>query len=264
VIDYDTAGNTTTAGVAIAVQNHNFGAGAVINRIEMGARASGENYIMSLWPGQNLEDLTIDSTQVIFNDGNFSTIVNSDPYGLQTNGIIQAGNISTVALECSTINGFAFPEDPIFCEFLTRTTVPVSGSNTPTVIPLDTTSVSNGINLDAGDVEFLSAGLYEYSFNVQLDKSGSGVDICDLWLRLNGTDISNSGSRISIQGNTGQCLAVCSFLVSVNAGDKIALVFASADSSMSATYFPDWTVSGGDPYDRPAIPANIVQVKKIR
>jgi hypothetical protein len=110
----------------------------------------------------------------------------------------------------------------------------------------------------------LTAGLYQYSFNVQLDKSGGGVELCDLWLRLNGNDIADTGSRISIQGNTGQCLAVCSFFINVLAGDKVALVFASADSTMAATFFPAWTVGGGDPYDRPAIPANIVQVKQIR
>jgi len=266
VLDYDQAGGfTNSSGVGIAVQGHNFGSGAVINRIEMGARGNGENYIMSVWPGANLEDLYIDATELIVRDSDgFSTIMNLNPYGLITNGIVAGPEVSTINVNLSTINNKPFPEDPIFCEFLTTTTITVSGSNTPTVIPLDSTPVSNGINLDAGDVEFLSAGLYEYSFNIQLDKSGGGVEICDIWLRLNGTDISNTGSRISIQGNTGQCLAVCTFLVNVNAGDKIALVFASADSSMAATYFPAWSVGSGDPYDRPAIPANIVQVKKIR
>jgi hypothetical protein len=261
-IDYDSAGNTSTAGVCIAVQAHNYAGGAVINRIEMGARATGENYIMSVWPGQNLEDLNIDSTQVIFNDGNFSTIVNGDPYGLQTNGIVQAGNISTVALQCSTINGVS--TDPVFGEFLTTSTITVSGANTPTLIPLDTNTVGNGVSLSAGNVVVAEAGLYEYSFNVQLDKSGGGIDICDLWLQVNTVDVPGTGSRISIQGATGQCLAVCSFLLSLNATDRISLVFASADSSMAATFFPAWTTGGGDPYDRPSVPANIVQVRKIR
>lgn len=177
---------------------------------------------------------------------------------------LNASEVSTPSLLVSSINGLPYPADPIFGEFQTTTTITVSAANTPTVIPLDTNTVGNGINLDAGDVEFLTAGLYEYSFNVQLDKSGGGIDICDLWLRLNGSDIAGTGSRISIQGNAGQCLAVCSFLVSVNAGDKIAIVFASADATMAATFFPAWTTSGGDPYDRPSVPANIVQVKRIR
>jgi hypothetical protein len=86
-IEYDQAGNLSTGGVAIAVQGHNFGFGAVRNQIEMGARGNGENYIMSVWPGQNLEDLFIDATTLTIRDSDgFSTIVNGNPWGLQTNG----------------------------------------------------------------------------------------------------------------------------------------------------------------------------------
>lgn len=170
--------------------------------------------------------------------------------------------ISTQALAVSTINDVVFPQQPIYCEFTTTSTITVSGSNIPTVIPLDTTNIFEGINLDAGDVELLTAGTYLYTFNVQLDKTGGGIDICDLWLRVNGTDYGGTGSRISVQGNTGQCLAVCSFVLRLNAGDKIALVFASPDTTMAATYFPAWSTPG-DPYDRPDIPAVIVTVQKI-
>lgn len=100
-IEADHAGGGTNAsGVAIAVQGHNLGTGAVRNQIEMGARGSGENYIMASWPGQNLEELFIDATDVQFRDGAFSTIVNLDPYGLITNGAISAP-----ALLVSSING---------------------------------------------------------------------------------------------------------------------------------------------------------------
>jgi hypothetical protein len=104
-LDYDTAGNTTTAGVAIAVQNHNFSGGSVVNRIEMGARANGENYIMSIWPGQNLEDLVIDATEVRVRDSDgFSTIINENPFGVVTNGIIRGPTLSSFAVNCSSIN----------------------------------------------------------------------------------------------------------------------------------------------------------------
>jgi hypothetical protein len=170
--------------------------------------------------------------------------------------------ISTQALAVSTINDIAFPIAPIYCEFTTTSTIVVGTSNQPTVIPLDSTNVLEGINLDAGDVEILTAGRYLYNFNVQLDKTGAGVSLCDLWLRINGTDFGGTGSRVSVQGNTGQCLAVCQFVLSLNANDKVALVFASPDDTMAATYFPAW-ITPADPYDRPDIPAAIVIVQKI-
>jgi hypothetical protein len=401
-IDHDHAqpgGATFNDVVAIAVRGHNFTTGAVINQLEMGSRGSGENYIMSVWPGQNLEDLTIDATDVIFRDGVFSTIINLDPYGLITTGAISApsllvstinggvpstptgtgtigvpgistlqlalstiqmaeqsglispgpssilnigygfnastnlrgfwlenyintvdnldvglvGNsdgafitswtnarssyselflnanqltlgvdssvliddnitgdfteigptfISTQALAVSTINDVPFPQQPIYCEFTTTSTIVVGTSNQPTVIPLDSTNVQEGINLDAGDVEILTDGTYLYNFNVQLDKTGGGNEFCDLWLRINGSDYGGTGSRVTVQGNTGQCLAVCQFVLPLNANDKVALVFASPDDTMAATYFPAW-ITPGDPYDRPDIPAAIVVVQKI-
>lgn len=117
VLDYDTAGNTTTAGVAIAIQGHNFGAGAVVNRIEMGARADGRNYITSVWPGQNLEDLYIDATDTTFNDGSISTIINSDPYSIKTSNPIQVqsqavlsgSNLNVSTINISTVNNYPYP-----------------------------------------------------------------------------------------------------------------------------------------------------------
>jgi hypothetical protein len=398
LIDHDHAqpgGATANDVVAIAVRGHNFLTGAVQNQLEMGSRGSGENYIMSVWPGLNLEDLYIDSTDVIFRDGTFSTIINLDPYGLITTGAISApsllvssinggvpgvgtvtvpgistlqlalstiqmaeqsgiapagpsslmnlgfgynistgangfwlenyintvdnldfglegngdgayikswqngrssyselfltantmtlgvdvslivddnnGNdfteigptyISTQALAVSTINDVPFPQQPIYCEFTTTSTIVVGTSNQPTVIPLDSTNIQEGINLDAGDVEILTGGTYLYNFNVQLDKTGGGNEFCDLWLRINGSDYGGTGSRVTVQGNTGQCLAVCQFVLRLNANDKIALVFASPDDTMAATYFPAW-ITPGDPYDRPDIPAAIVIVQKI-
>ena len=401
IIDQDHAQSTVATaadGAGIQIRGHNFQTGAIQNVLDMGVRGNGENYIMALWPGLNLEDLYIDATEVIFRDGVFSTIINLDPYGLITTGAISApsllvstinggvpstptgtgtigvpgistvqlalstiqmaeqsglvsppssimnlvfgynastgingfylennlntidnfdfgleGNadgayikswtnarssyselfinanqltlgvdssviiddnatgdfteigptyISTQALAVSTINDVVFPQQPIYCEFTTTSTIVVGTSNQPTVIPLDSTNVQEGINLDAGDVEILTSGTYLYNFNVQLDKTGGGIEFCDLWLRINGSDYGGTGSRVTIQGNTGQCLAVCQFILPLNANDKVALVFASPDDTMAATYFPAW-ITPGDPYDRPDIPAAIVIVQKI-
>jgi len=266
-IDYDQAGGSTnSSGVGIAVQGHNFGTGAVINRIEMGARGNGENYIMSVWPGANLEDLYIDATELVVRDSDgFSTIMNLNPYGLITNGIVAAPEVSTVNVNLSTINNKQYPTDPIYGEFLTTSTITVSAANTPTVIPLDTNTVGNGVSLNGGAIEVSQTGLYSFSPSIQFDKSGGGASDCDFWVRVNGNDVANSGSKITVQGTTGQLIGTVVLYLSLNANDLVELVIASADSSMAATYFAPWTVSpGGDPYDRPAIPAVITVIQLIR
>ena len=255
VIDYDTAGNTTTAGVAIAVQNHNFGTGAVINRIEMGARANGANYIMSLWPGQNLEDLYIDSTEVIFNDGNFSTIVNSDPYGLQTNGIIQAGNISTVALECSTINGVELPFR--YGSFTANNTQLVTASNTATDAVLDTTEIGSGVILASPtQVRVQATGVYRILASPQFATTSGGQNVADLWIVLNGTAVPRTNSQMTIQNN-GQVFSSVEVILALNNGDAVGCAFGSADSNMALTYYPPGLT--GNP-ETPALIFNVTQI----
>ena len=114
----------------------------------------------------------------------------------------------------------------------------------------------NGIQVDY-------TGLYEINISIQLDKSGGGIDSCDFWLRVNGNDVADSASQVTIQGNTGECLANVPFFLSLNALDVFEIVIASPDNTMTATAFPAW-VTPGDPYDRPAIPSVIMNVKLIK
>jgi hypothetical protein len=46
------------------------------------------------------------------------------------------------------------------------------------------------------------------------------------------------------------------------ANDYVEVIFASADASMAVTGFPAWTTPT-DPYDRPAIPGIISNIKLL-
>lgn len=169
-------------------------------------------------------------------------------------------------LQVSSISGLSFinnTRQQVLGDFLTTSNVTVSAANTPTVIPLDTTTVANRISIVGGALEVQDTGLFELNISIQLDKIGGGVDSCDFWIRVNGNDVANTGSQITIQGTNGECLAVCSYYLSLNSGDKVEIVFASPDNTMTATYFPAWT-SPPNPYARPAIPAVIAQMTLIK
>lgn len=159
-----------------------------------------------------------------------------------------------------TING---KDIYTFGEFLTTSNVTVTNSNTPTVIPFDTNTVGNQVALSSGAIQVAQQGLYKYNVSIQLDKSGGGTSFCDFWVRVNGNDIANTGSQITVQGNTGETLANCFYYLTLNANDTVESVFASDDNTMTATYFPAW-VTPGDPYDRPAIPAVIASIELLR
>jgi len=104
VIDHDAAGNLSTSGAAIRIAGHSFQDGAAVHELQMGWRSSdAANFITAVWPGQNLEDLSIEAAPLKVTDGTFSTIFNQSPYALQTTQAVAVGSISTTQLALSTI-----------------------------------------------------------------------------------------------------------------------------------------------------------------
>jgi hypothetical protein len=119
------------------------------------------------------------------------------------------------------------------------------------------------VSLVSGAIEVSQSGLYEFKVSIQFDKSGGGTDVVDFWVRVNGNDVANTASQLVVNGTQGETLGTCFYYLSLNASDKVEIVFASGDATMEAAYFPAW-VTPGDPYDRPAVPAVIANIKLLR
>jgi hypothetical protein len=137
-------------------------------------------------------------------------------------------------------------------------------ANTPTPIDFDTTAVSNGISLTAtpSEIKVTQTGLYELAFSIQLDKTGGGTSPCDVWLRKNGNDLPDTGSQVVVAGTNGETVLTVPFYLQLVTNDIVEIVFASSDATMEIAYFPP-LVTPGDPYDRPAVPGIIANIKLI-
>jgi hypothetical protein len=177
------------------------------------------------------------------------------------------GDLTVTGTEyVSTISNLKFVNTKdiyTFGEFLTLSTITIAAANTPTVIPFDTNTVGNEVSLVSGAIEVSQSGLYEFKVSIQFDKTGGGVDVVDFWVRVNGNDVANTASQVVVNGTQGETLGTCFYYLSLNASDKVEIVFASGDATMEAAYFPAW-VTPGDPYDRPAVPAVIANIKLLR
>jgi hypothetical protein len=180
------------------------------------------------------------------------------------NSIAFSGAGSTGALTgVQTINS-----RPIFINgsfYSTTSQLQTGGvANTPTPITFNTTAVSNGIALTVtpSQIKVTQTGLYEFAFSVQLDKSGGGVSVVDVWLRKNGNDLPDTASQVVVAGTQGETVLTVPYYLSLNANDYIEVVFASGDNTMAVTAFPAW-VTPGNPYNRPAIPGIIANMKLI-
>jgi hypothetical protein len=90
-----------------------------------------------------------------------------------------------------------------------------------------------------------------------MDKSDSGVDYVNFWLRRNGSDITSSSGVISLQGNSpAYMMAAWNYLLSLVAGDIIELYWASADINMSIISETAQT----SPFAHPAIQSTILSI----
>ena len=129
-------------------------------------------------------------------------------------------------------------------------------SNSPTAITFNSEDVTNGIALVPGSpsqIRVSKTGLYQFQFSAQLDKSGGGVSVCDIWLRKNGTDIPYTATQVVVNGTNGETVMTVPCLLQLNANDYIEVVFASPDDTMSIAAF----VAQTTPYVRPAVPSII-------
>jgi hypothetical protein len=74
------------------------------------------------------------------------------------------------------------------------------------------------------------AGVYNFEFSLQLDKTAGSTGNIWVWPRINGTDIPNSATRLAIQGTSAEVVAAWNFLLDVNSGDYFELMWAVDDT----------------------------------
>jgi hypothetical protein len=105
-----------------------------------------------------------------------------------------------------------------------------------------------------------NTGIYNLQFSSQLDKTDSGVDAVNFWLRVNNKDVSASAGNLSLQGAApAYQMAAWNYFLSLETGDKVELYWASADIRVRIYSEPAQTV----PYIHPAIQSTILTISLV-
>lgn len=115
---------------------------------------------------------------------------------------------------------------------------------------------TDGTNLT--NITLANAGVYNIQFSAQLDKTGGGGVAADvyIWLRKNGVDVSETNTRITLQGANTYTVAAWNFFVTAAAGDKFQIMWASSDANAAIVYISP--VAYG-----PVIPSVILTVNQV-
>jgi len=120
--------------------------------------------------------------------------------------------------------------------YSTQTQTNVAG--TARSMSLNTTDITNGVSISGSTNPFntyiktQNAGVYDIQFSAQVDKTDSGTDEIWIWIRKNGTDLSDSATSLQLVGNGAHYVAAWNFFVNAAAGDYFQLMWYSPDANV--------------------------------
>jgi len=73
-------------------------------------------------------------------------------------------------------------------------------------------------------------GMYNIQFSAQLLSNSGGTHTVWIWFRKNGTDIADSTTKVTVQGNTTAVVAAWNYVLQLNANDYFEIMWASDDT----------------------------------
>jgi hypothetical protein len=134
-----------------------------------------------------------------------------------------------------------------------------AGATSTNKFRLNTTDLSNGVSIVSNSrITIANPGIYNIAFSAQLNKSGSGTAVTEIWLQKNGNNIANTSTEVVLSGNNTREVAAWNFLVQASAGDYYELCWHSNVTGVFLDY-----VTGGSNPTRPAIPSVILTVNQV-
>lgn len=138
---------------------------------------------------------------------------------------------------------------------------------TPKAILLDTTDVSNGVSIGspASRVVVSTSGLFKFDFSLQVESSDASTKKLWIWPRINGVDVPDSNSEITISGAGTVLVPSWSWTLSMAANQYFELMFACESTAMSITSKAATTGADGTAtFARPAVPGVILEVTQVQ
>lgn len=124
--------------------------------------------------------------------------------------------------------------NPRYGSFYDTTTQTAAAINTAYAMTFNTSDLSYGVTVGTPTSRIYvdTPNVYNVQFSAQLDKTAGGVGLVWIWLRKNGVDVPDSAGQIRIQGNNAEVLAAWNYLVRLNAGDYVEIMWEVDDTSV--------------------------------
>jgi hypothetical protein len=121
-----------------------------------------------------------------------------------------------------------------FYSTITQTNV----AGTARSMSLNITDITNGVSISGSTnpyntyIKTENPGVYDIQFSAQVDKTDSGTDEIWIWLRKNGSNVSDSATSLQLVGNGAHYVAAWNFFVNAAANDYFQLMWYSPDANV--------------------------------
>ena len=118
--------------------------------------------------------------------------------------------------------------------FHDTTTQTAAATGTAYAVTFNSTDLSNDVAIGSptSRIVVANAGIYNFQFSLQLDKSSGAAGHTYIWARVNGTDVAYSASEVAIQGTTAENIPAWNFVLSMNALDYFQLMWSVDDTNI--------------------------------
>jgi hypothetical protein len=194
----------------------------------------------------------------------------STAVGARTNlglGTMATQNANAVAITGGTISGATIPLSSIsdlkYGEFYSTSDQTASANTATAATFTNSASFNSGITVASNSrITFDTAGLYEITTSIQfINADAANEHDATVWFRKNGTDITASGSRVTVpKANAGGALLFqVTIMESVTATQYIEVLYAVESANVSL----DYIAASSSPFVAPSIPSIILVAKRI-
>lgn len=139
------------------------------------------------------------------------------------------------------------------------------GVNTANAMACEFTAVNDGVTMaDNGSgkktrITFARAGTYNIQFSAQFHNTGGGGpgNTVDIWFALNGNNIDNSDTKLTVPSNAPYVVAAWNFVQAVTAGQYVEIYWATDNANIVIEHEPSTAL-------HPAVPSVIITAIQIQ
>jgi hypothetical protein len=107
-------------------------------------------------------------------------------------------------------------------------------ANTPTAMLISQTGFLNNIAISGTTgMQVYDAGYYNVQFSAQIYRTSGGTSQhVDIWLRVNGTDVSDSNTRINVNNNSVYDVAAWNWFLYLAVSDVVEIMWSTTAATI--------------------------------